>query len=76
MIYRMDMALNPGQMALNIKEDTKVARNLARGRFILMMVAFMRESLRTILFTEAEYLCGQMEEFMKDNGRITPCLEK
>jgi len=67
----MERGRNVGQMEMFTKETGKVGRETGKGYIITVMDRDMKESSRTIIMMEREFILGQTARDTKETGRKT-----
>ena len=65
----MVMVLKPGQMVLDIRENTSKERNTAKDNSLGLMAALSLDSLSITILRVLENTIGQMEESLMDPGK-------
>ena len=68
MINKMGLEKNPGQMELSIKENIKMARNMAEDFSFGEMTATIKAIFMKIISMVRENIAGKTVESMKVNG--------
>ncbi|CAK66896.1 unnamed protein product (macronuclear) [Paramecium tetraurelia] len=76
MIINMATDLKLGQMVLDIKENINLGKKMDKVSQHLLMVPIMKEILLIMKFQDTEFINGQMDEYIQDNGKIINCTGK
>lgn len=64
----------PGLMEQSMMAITMKVRNMARERYVLLMVAYIQATSSRMKSQERESTCGQIKSPMKANGRKIKCM--
>jgi len=74
-INKMEKGLKHGQMVLNKMVNMSLERNTELVHLIGLMEVYMRDIFMIIIYKEEVNKHGVIIEFMKENGKITKCME-